>query len=1109
MSKAHGPHPDIPSAFSIDRARQDRLVHLIPDELAELVPDHPIFAYPKTELPKDGFVDVSAKKLANAINRTAWYLEEVLGKNPEGFPTIGYIGFSDIRYFLFFFGAIKAGYKMLFLSPRNSVEGHLNVLEKSECHTYLVAKGYHFDHVLKEREMKTAIVPELDELLDEAEVPKYPYDKDFEQAQSDPCLVLHTTGSTGLPKPITWKNAILSTYEGWRTIPAIDDYVPMTEIYAEASRAYNAMPLFHTSGLNIGITMSFILGVTTVYPAAKASANPAYVDEMHKYAKVDASIGPPTTYEELSHDPVSLDRVNKMHWILVCGAPLSQTAGDVIAEHTRVISNFGATETACLPRLAPPPEDWAYFYWHPSHSGIELREAIEGLFELFLVKDPEISKLQGIFYTFPHLDEYSMNDLYAKHPDPNKKFLCRWKSRADDVIVLNNGENLAPAQMESSLAVSSLVKGCMVVGHGRFQPAVLVDLGKAPPTDSKELQSTVKELLPALGEANKHAPSHGKLDQYHVMFVDPERPIVYLGQGKIQRLKTFKLYEDDFEDLYQKAESLCAQQGLTLVGDMGDLPGVDFNEVPSITNWLSILISELTELKDLGNDDEFFDAGMDSLQVGKLVRELKFQAKNDKGDYLTPDVITPEVVYSHPTISELAEFLHKQAKGENEDDSAYSGSGSDSDSGSSNNNPKLDQMKKILDEQVQSLPEKSGNRTTPVTQGSTVLLTGSTGSLGSYILHELNNDKNVSHVICLDRSDNALEKHKKALPERGLGELDEKKVECLKADLSDPELGLGTQEYERVRDTVTHIIHCQWPVNFNWVISSFKPYIAGVRNICNMAATGPHNAFVLFVSSIAATERWTGEQVPETPVTDLNAAAPIGYGQSKLIAENLLDQAARKSGVRTAICRSGIVAGPVESKKGLWNKHEYIPSIIISSAYLGVFPEDFPSRDHIDWLPVDKLSKILVEILEYASEPERSQAIVDEGLPDENNNTTDLRAQMFHAVNPKASSWHKDLAADMMAEFPDGDVKAVSFDDWLKRLTKTAEDFQNSGNIDVERNPAIRLVDFYTKASKSNGGGRRILPTTESEKASKTLRELGPLQPEWLDNWMAQWGVKN
>jgi nucleoside-diphosphate-sugar epimerase len=120
----------------------------------------------------------------------------------------------------------------------------------------------------------------------------------------------------------------------------------------------------------------------------------------------------------------------------------------------------------------------------------------------------------------------------------------------------------------------------------------------------------------------------------------------------------------------------------------------------------------------------------------------------------------------------------------------------------------------------------------------------------------------------------------------------------------------------------------QWPVNFNWPLRSFEPYIRGVRNLIDLSVASAHNAHITFISSVSAVGSWEGAgQVPERSFPDLNMAAELGYGQSKLIAENLLEKAARISRVRSACCRVGIVAGPVEQRLGLWNKHEYIPSV--------------------------------------------------------------------------------------------------------------------------------------------------------------------------------------
>ena len=101
-----------------------------------------------------------------------------------------------------------------------------------------------------------------------------------------------------------------------------------------------------------------------------------------------------------------------------------------------------------------------------------------------------------------------------------------------------------------------------------------------------------------------------------------------------------------------------------------------------------------------------------------------------------------------------------------------------------------------------------------------------------------------------------------------------------------------------------------------------------MRNLVDFSFTATHKSFILFVSSVSAVGAWkSSSPAPEEPIHDLTVAGELGYGQSKLIAECLLDEAAKVSGVRSASCRVGIISGPVKTNLGQWNKHEYIPSV--------------------------------------------------------------------------------------------------------------------------------------------------------------------------------------
>ncbi|KAK7737321.1 putative NRPS-like protein biosynthetic cluster [Cytospora paraplurivora] len=947
------------------------------------------------------------------------------------------------------FGAIKVGYKMLFLSPRNSIEGQINVLNGVECRIFLNGEGIDVEDIRRRRIMANAVVPELAELLDDSiQVPIYPYTKTFEQAKMDPCLVLHTTGSTGLPKPIVWKNGVLSTYEAWRTIPHTDGYVPTTEIYSRATRAYTSMPLFHTSGLNAGITWALLLGVTLVYGAPQVVPNSAYVDEMHIHASVDASMGAPSIYEELSRDEDAVSRISRLEYVIASGAPLSQMAGNIFSKHTRVISNLGSTETACLQRLAPSIEDWSYFYWHPTHSGIEMREYLPGMYELFLVRNRDIELYQGVFMNFPSISEWSMSDLYERHPDPNKPFLYRYLGRKDDVIVLSNGEKVSPALMEAALMSSPLVKSAMVVGRGKFQPAVLIELKNKPPKSVIERQETVHKLMPFLDEANTHAPAHGKLDQYHILFADPKRPVRYLGQGKIQRVQTYTLYEPDIEHLYRSVED---SEDYIMV--MENRPRLDLASLDAVKDWLRDLMVDIIGVHVTEDSQDLFKSGVDSLHVIRMAREVKFQAKR-QGLGAGLEMFSPKDVYAHPTLNDLASRILNYAGSPRRLPGRSQEVGPDTAAQSSDNDAQL-----LLKRYTKKLP-KSSTRTSklPPERNITVLLTGSTGSLGSYILDALYRDKNVARVICLNRSSSAEERHLQNSVQRGLTSISGSWVDFIKADLSLPRMGLERIQYSQLLNTVTHIIHNQWPVNFNWTVASFEPHIQGVSNLINFSHESKHNAFILFVSSVSAVGSWNGPGLaPEEVIEDLSVAAPMGYGKSKLVSECLLAEAAK---------------------------------IIISSAYLGVLPATFPSRDRVDWLPVDKVSSILIEVLLACSTKKGPEQVPS--------------AKVFHVVNHNVTSWSSHLMPAVAASYSPGSVgvKLVPFDTWLETLKQSAD----SSTLNVEKNPAVRLLDFYVGVS----GADKIPRAMSSKKTlhiSETLRNVGPVSEEWVRKWMSQWRV--
>ena len=92
-----------------------RLLPNLIDKLAHSNYSRPFVAIPESSEPEDGFIDVSFRQLATAIDRCSWWIEQRLGRS-EHFDTVGYLGPGDLRYTILMFAAVKTGYKVSIIS---------------------------------------------------------------------------------------------------------------------------------------------------------------------------------------------------------------------------------------------------------------------------------------------------------------------------------------------------------------------------------------------------------------------------------------------------------------------------------------------------------------------------------------------------------------------------------------------------------------------------------------------------------------------------------------------------------------------------------------------------------------------------------------------------------------------------------------------------------------------------------------------------------------------------------------------------------------------------------------------------------------------------------
>ncbi|KAG6865244.1 hypothetical protein C0991_004125 [Blastosporella zonata] len=390
-------------------------------------------------------------------------------------------------------------------------------------------------------------------------------------------------------------------------------------------------------------------------------------------------------------------------------------------------------------------------------------------------------------------------------------------------------------------------------------------------------------------------------------------------------------------------------------------------------------------------------------------------------------------------------------------------------------------------------PSRAGNLRTAA---AFVLLTGSTGNLGSQILATLLEDDRVKHVYALNRpSKGPLTVEQRQLnrfQEMGLSPnlLESPKLTFITGDTAQPNLGLDCKVYNHLSDSTNIIIHNAWKVNFNLPLLAFEPMIRGSRNLMDLLRNGRNvaDARFLFTSSIGCGQSWPVSKgaYPEEIVTDASFAIGAGYGESKYVTERIL----ANSGLEATSLRIGQISGG--RPKGAWAIANAVPALVKSSVTIGCLPD---VQGMISWVPMDTAAAAIVDAV-----------LGNERLP-----------QVANLVHPRPVKATKVIRSfqSSVADVLGKNIDIVSFREWLAIIEEHAKSPTPQMLVDI---PAIRLIDFFRLLSRGNDkilsskaydremGGLGSFSTTKMLQLSPgVMNELQSIGREDALLWVKYW----
>ncbi|KAI0105973.1 acetyl-CoA synthetase-like protein [Daldinia grandis] len=899
-------------------------------------------------------------------------------------------------------------------------------------------------------------IPSFEEML-ESSPEHFAYEKGFDEARDDPVVILHSSGSTGLPKPITMTHGSFAVLDNEHNLPQVPgrrkrDWSMWT--FNGEARVYTVFPFFHVSSVQtIFMNASPVLGPPHMVPDGRL------LKHMMLHQKLRSIFLPPAVIEQLLHEVDGINFFKGLDFLVYSGAPFNPVIGDRLSEVVEIISPFGSTEIYPQPELAPTREDWAWHEFNPLVK-YEMQEydATEGTFELVVFADESNKDSSALYHNLPGTKEYRTKDLFIRHPEKSQLF--KYYGRRDDIIVLANSEKFNPIPLEVDVQNHPALKGVLVIGNGRTQAALLVEPKEA--LEEPNRTELVKDLWPLVEKSNDLIAGQGRIHHGMIICALPERPFTRTGKGTIVRKLTELAYEDEINKVYTerpyRSEPLVAMLERSPEGVYG---------LPLVVEFLRRIIAlSFPRGAAIGERDDFFMYGLDSVQTLEIVANLKFNLQREPESPSLVTWITPRTIFYNPNIAELSGVLKKFL-----DTGEIPPEQSDLAEFESVNRTVANYVKAFPKRPTTS--EESAADRMKQSAALTVVLLGSTGFLGSYLLANLLRKQHVSRIICLNRAHDAQRRQEDSMRQLGVLSLLDK-VEYMTVKLGQPRLGLIQDDYDKLALKADIIIYNSWRLDFGLALRSFSPFLDATRELIDIAATSNRNPSLVFISSlssVAAMARQT--TVPEVPIDSPSAAFENGYGQSKHAAERILVTASQTTNIPISIIRVCQVGGPAteEYMGNPWVDQPWISALIKTSKVLGMIPTNVTA---VDWVPVDIVAKILSEI-----------AFKPPNIAD---------AQVYHICNPNPRDW--DMMVDAIQEVT-GVSQTASLGEWVQRLRAIAD----PGTEKVAEMPALKMLDYYT--SLAQGGERATYETSRALGLSQV--EVPLVDKKMIKGWLNGW----
>ena len=855
----------------------------------------------------------------------------------------------------------------------------------------------------------------------------------FEQSDANErlCQIIYTSGSTGTPKGAMLQEKLVKY--SWLTASTLPwlymHYMPM-------NHSFGIGTIGQTLGLGGTVFFTAKSDLSTLFEDIQL-VRPTFIPLVPRVCEIlfDQFQNQPARREsggqacESCKDDQLLEFRNNNLGGRVLGsifssAPLSpdlKTFMDQLLGF-RIINSYGATEilsaTINNKILRPPVTDYklvdvpelGYFSTDKPYPRGELWLKTDALI-MGYYKRPETtaSVMSDDGY-------YMTGDIMAEIGPDQVVYL----DRRNNVQKLSQGEFVAVSRIEVLLSYAPLIHQAYLYGSSERSFLVAVIVPNPDVIRESGIEGNDQEIKEALRNAINQVAHDEDLLAHEVPrdFVveyepfSPENDLL-TGVGKPQRLKLKEKYSEKLEVLY---DHIAAEQNKELVFLRQQGKSLPVTECIARAVKASLGLEDL----DFSKGFSFIELGGDSLTAlscSLLLEEIY-------------GIEVPAGVINNPagSLQQLAQYIVRGMDASFQRPSFSSVHGKDA----TEIHVKDLVLEKFIDEktldQAASLPGPSEDI-------KCVLVTGASGFLGRFLCLEWleRMEKAGGKVVCVirgkdnrdacNRLQNSMDSNDLVLMQH-FDSLAADHLEVLAGDISEANMGLNQEDWQRLATTVDHIVHPAAFVNHVLPYAQlFGPNLVGTTELIRLALTHHIKPFNN-VSTVAVCGLPEGGAATEnddirklTPVRDLTLQGYArGYADSKWAAEVLLADANDRFNLPVTNFRCDMIL-PHSEYKGQLNVPDMFTRWLFSTVVTGLAPKSCyettsGEKPHYDGLPADFIAEAIATLGEHAREGNRC----------------------YHVVNPHEDGISLDSFVDWAIDAGYKIDKVEDYNDWFHRF---------------------------------------------------------------------------